>query len=144
MKTTAITVQNETPRDQATRGRRTMTVGKTYRFGSTTFQGGYLYAHRTVDEEVIKDGEALRTALSALAGKMELIDVTIKIYDAIFFLFFVAKPSLRPSDIIGQIQACIPAFGTWAADYIYTGVDGVQEQFMRIHLKNFGFRYEDG
>lgn len=119
-----------------------MTAGKIYRFGSTTFQGGYLYVHRTANGETIGDREALREALSVLAGKMGLIDVTIKIYGTIFFLFFVAKPSLRPIDIIRQIQACIPTFGTWDADYVYTGVDGVQEQHIRKELAKWGYEYD--
>ncbi len=120
-----------------------MTTRKTYKFGSTTFQGGYLYAHKTVAGETIKDREALRTALNALAAKMGLIDVTVKIYDAIFFLFFVAKPSLRPIDIIGQIQKSISSFGVWYEDYIYTGVDDLQEQHIRKQVAKWGYDYDE-
>ena len=60
---------------------------KLYTFSSSVAQGGYLYAHKTSAGAIV-DKEGLRNALSAISKKHELIDVTIKVYDTIFFLFF--------------------------------------------------------
>ena len=76
---------------------------KKYKFSHSAYQGGYLYAHKVANGK-IKNKEGLRNALNAAVKKFELIDSTIKIYDSVFFLFFMPKPSLKPTVLIESIQ----------------------------------------
>ena len=77
---------------------------KTYKFSHSIHQGGYLYIHKTKNNELIKNKEELRNSLNSVAKEFELIDVAIKIYDTIFFFFFMFKPKIAPMNIINRIQ----------------------------------------
>src|SRR3989338_7239812 len=94
---------------------------RVYKFSSCVAQGGYLYVHKTKNITSIANKEGLRNLLQAIAKKHELIDVTIKVYETIFFLFFQSKPSLKPVDLINNIQEHIGLFGLWDDDYVWTG-----------------------
>src|SRR3989344_6680427 len=109
---------------------------KLYKFSHSVAQGGYLYAHRTRDSSVLNiDG--LNVFLENIVKKHSLFDVTIKVYDDIFFLFFMSKLSLKPQDLIDSIQEGIVPFGKWDEDYIWTGVYDLQEKFVRKDLERF-------
>ncbi len=116
-----------------------------YKFSHSTHQGGYLYAHKTKDGHVIENKEGLRNALSAIVKQFDLIDTTIKIYDGIFFLFFMMKPSVVPQQVIDGIQKNIAPFSEWVDDYVYAGIYDLQERFIREDLrKKWGVDYERG
>lgn len=117
---------------------------KTYKFNSMVCQGGYLYAHKLSAGGMIKDKDGLKGALKKVADEFNLIDVTIKIYDAIFFFFFMAKPSVIPLDVINLIQESIASFGPWDKNYVYTSVYDLQEEYARKDLEKLGFDYDKG
>ena len=115
-----------------------------YKFSSSVSQGGYVYAHKTKTDSLILNKDGLRNALNAIAKQYELIDVTIKVYDNIFFLFFMMKSSVGPQRIIDTIQRNLASFSEWAEDYIYSGVYDLQEKHVRNELQKWGFNYEHG
>ncbi len=117
---------------------------RVYKFSSSVAQGGYLYVHKTKDGGAIVNKDGLRNLLHAIAKKHELIDVTIKVYDTIFFLFFQSKPSLRPLDLIENIQEHINLFGSWDEDHVWTGVYDLQEKYVRKDLEKWKYDYERG
>ena len=114
---------------------------KTYRFNHKVVQGGYLYAHKTY--EVIKNKEGLRNALKAIANKHKLIDPTVKVYDSIFFFFFMSR-NVKPNELIEKIQNNISNFGIWDKKYLYTTVYDLQEEYVRKDLEKLGFDYDEG
>lgn len=114
-----------------------------YKFSSSVAQGGYLYAHKTSDG-TITNFEGLRNALNAIAKKFELIDVTIKVYDTIFFAFFMSKPSLVPQELIDSIQRNTASFAKWDENYLWTGVYDLQEKYIRDYMAKVGYDYDDG
>ena len=116
---------------------------RVYKFSHSVAQGGYLYAHKT-KEGKISNKEGLRNLLNALAKKYELIEVTIKVYENIFFLFFQIKPSLKSADLIDNLQAHIDLFGLFDDTYILTGVYDLQEKYVRKDLERFGYDYDKG
>ncbi len=116
---------------------------KTYKFSSSVCQGGYLYVHKLVNGK-IENKEGLKNALNAIAKKFELIDVTIKIYDSIFFLFFMAKPRVKPIELIKCIHNNISYFGIWDKEYLYTTVYDLQEEYVKKDLEKWGYNYEKG
>ena len=79
-----------------------------YKFSHSVAQGGYLYAQKTAN--VIENKEGLRNALHAIAKKYGFIDFTIKVYDHIFFLFFMTNKSTIPQDIVDSVQRNIIHF----------------------------------
>lgn len=117
---------------------------KTYKFSHSVCQGGYLYAHKTAKGEIIENKEGLRNVLNAIANRYELIDVTIKIYDSIFFLFFMKRPSISPAEIIDSIQKNLAHFGLWDPGYIDTTVYDLQEGYVRKDMEKMGFDYDKG
>ena len=117
---------------------------KLYKFNHSVHQGGYLYAHKTSHEGLIRDRETLRKALKETAKKLELMDVTIKIYDSIFFLHFMMKPSIAPAKVIDSIQENIKHLNVWHNDYLFTGVYDLQEPYVRKDLERMGFDYDKG
>src|SRR3989338_6141737 len=106
---------------------------KMYKFSHSVAQGGFLYAHR-ISTGTIVNKEGLCNALSDISKKHELIDVTIKVYDTIFFLFFMLKPSLVPQKLIDSIQENTASFGSWDENYLWTGVYDLQEKYIREYL----------
>lgn len=116
---------------------------KTYRFRHKVVQGGYLYAHKTVSNTIIKDKPGLKSALNAIAKKFKLIDVTIKIYNSMFFFFFLSR-NIKPIELIEKIHKNISNFGVWDKDYIYTTVYDLQEEYVRRDLERLGFDYDKG
>lgn len=114
-----------------------------YKFSSSVAQGGYLYAHKTSDD-TITNMEGLRNALNAIAKKFELIDVTIRVYDKIFFMFFMSKPSLAPQELIDSIQSNTAPFAKWDENYLWTGVYDLQEKYIRENLTKGWYDYDDG
>lgn len=117
---------------------------KTYKFSHSVCQGGYLYAHKTAKQESIKNKEGLKNCLQAIAKRFELIDVTIKVYDSIFFFFFMTKPLVKPIELIKSIQNNTSCFCLWDPNYLYTGVYDLQEQYVRKDLKKLDFDYDKG
>ena len=114
-----------------------------YKFSSCVCQGGYVYTHRTKEKNIINK-TGLRNALNILVTHYALLDTTIKIYDTIFFLFFMTKPSMISQQLIKSIQESIAPFSTWADECIYTAVYDLQERFIREELRKWGFAYEQG
>lgn len=114
-----------------------------YKFSSSVVQGGYLYAHKTKDGSIVNK-EGLRNLLQAIAKKHDLLDITIKVYEMIFFIFFQIKPSLRPVDLINNIQEHIGLFGEWDDSYVWTGVYDLQEKYVRKDLEKWGMDYDKG
>ncbi len=113
-----------------------------YKFSSSVAQGGYLYAHKTSDG-AITHREGLRNVLTAIAKKFELIDVSIKVYNNIFFLFFMSKPSVAPQELIDSIQKNTASFAKWDEDYLWAGVYDLQERYLREYLAKAGYDYDD-
>ena len=113
-----------------------------YKFSHSVAQGGYLYAHKT-SGGAITNQEGLCNALNAIAKKFELIDVTIKIYDKIFFMFFMSKPSVAPQELIDGIQRNTASFAEWDEKYLWTGVYDLQENYLRKYLTKAGYDYDD-
>lgn len=113
-----------------------------YKFSHSVAKGGYLYAHKTTGD-AIANQEGLRNALNAIAKKFELIDVTIRVYDTIFFVFFMSKPSLAPQKLIDSIQSNTASFAEWDNDYLWTGVYDLQETYLREYLTKAGYDYDD-
>lgn len=117
---------------------------KLYKFSHSIYQGGYLYAHKTSHEGLIRNREQLRDAIEKTTKKLELMDVTIKIYDSIFFLYFMMKPSIAPAKVIDSIQENIKPLDVWHKDYLFTGVYDLQEPYIRKDLERMGFDCEKG
>lgn len=115
-----------------------------YKFSHSVGQGGYAYGHKTKSGFAVANKDGLRNALNAIAKQLELIDVTIKVYDDIFFIFFMMKPSVAPMQIIEKIQKNIIFFAEWADEYIYTGIYDLQEKYIREELCKWGFDYNWG
>ena len=115
-----------------------------YKFSHSAAHGGYVYVHKSINNAVIKDKEGLRNTLQVIAKKYELIDVTIKVYGTIFFLFFQSKPSLVPQQLIDTIQAETVLFSTWDEDYVWTGVYDLQEKYVRQDLERWRYDYDKG
>jgi len=117
---------------------------KTYKFSSCITNGGFLYAHKTADNQIIENKNGLKNALNKIAKEFELIDVTIKIYGSIFFFFFMMRPVIKTADIITSIHENISPFGLWNNEYIYSSVYDLQEEYVRKDLKKLGFDYNKG
>lgn len=118
-----------------------MKMRKTYKFSHKALQGGLLYSHRC---SKINNKEGLRNMLGAIVKKYSLIDVTIKIYDTIFFLFFMCKPTLKSIDLIEGIQKKLYLFGNWDKEYLYTTIYDLNEQFLRNFLKKHSYDFDKG
>ena len=82
-------------------------------------------------------------ALNAIAVQFKLIDATIKIYDSIFFLFFMSR-NVKPAELIEKIQKNISNFGFWDKEYLYNTVYDLQEEYVRKDLEKLGFDYDKG
>ena len=117
---------------------------KSYKFSHSVHQGGYFYCHKTANSESIQNKEGLRNALNAISIKFKLIDVTIRIYDTIFFFFFMMKPSVKPIELIETIHKNISTFGKWDKDYLYNTVYDLQEEYLRKDLEKWGLDYDKG
>lgn len=115
-----------------------------YKFSHAVHQGGYVYGHKTRAGHIITNKAGLGNTLDAIVQQYGLIDTTIKIYDNVFFLFFMMKPSVAPQQIINSIQKNIASFSEWAEDYSYAGVYDLQERFIRKDLEQGGLDYEQG
>lgn len=115
-----------------------------YKFSHSVHQGGYAYGHKTKENHIIKDREGLRDALNAIARQYGLMDVTIKVYSNIFFIFFMMRPSIAPQKIIDAIQKGIGEFSEWSDDYIFSGMHDLQEKFIKEELAKWGLDYEQG
>ena len=117
---------------------------KTYKFSHSVAQGGFFYTHKTLENLPIKNKEGLRNLLVAVERKLELLDVTIKIYENIFFFFFQHKPKLHPQEIIKTIQKHISQLQDWDEKYLYSTVYDLQEEYLRKDLKEWGYDYDEG
>jgi len=117
---------------------------KTYRFNRSIHQGGWIYAHKTVRDEKIEDKEKLIKALKKVGEEFELIDMTIRMYDNIFFFFFMFKPRIAPQQIIDAIQESIKGIQNWNEEYLFDGVYDLQEEYLKDYLKKLGFDYDKG
>ncbi|MFH1433227.1 MAG: hypothetical protein ABIG84_08515 [archaeon] len=117
---------------------------KTYKFSHSVCQGGYVYAHKTADEQILENKDGLINALHAIGEEFKLIDLTIKIYDTIFFFFFMTRPTVVPLKLIEAIQKNISAFGNWDQEYLYNEVYDLQEEYLRKDLDKWGYDYDEG
>ena len=113
-----------------------------YKFSHSVVQGGYLYAHKS--RELITNKIRLHEALDTVIEKFSLINATIKIYDHIFFLFFMTKPATKPEELIQTIQETITQFSDWNNEYVYTTIYDLKEQDINKYLTDCGFQYEKG
>ena len=109
-----------------------------YKFSHGVSQGGYMFANKILSEK-IENKEKLREILNEVTKKYELIDVTIKIYDKIFFFFFMMKPSLSQITIIDSIKKEIKTLGNFDEEYLFTNVYDLQEKYVREDLAKFKF-----
>ena len=114
-----------------------------YKFSHGVSQGGYMFANKILTEK-IENKEKLREILNVIVEKYQLIDVTIKIYDKIFFIFYMMKPSISQGLIIDSIKAEINTLGNFDEEYIFTSVHDLQEKYVREDLKKFKFDYDKG
>ena len=114
-----------------------------YKFNHSVVQGGYLYSHKIDGGETIKNKEGLKNALNAIAAKFKLIDPTVKVYDSIFFFFFLNR-NTAPIELIETIQKNIASVGIWYKDYLYTTTYDLQEKYLRGYLEKLGFDYDKG
>ena len=115
-----------------------------YKFSHSVAQGGWVYIHKAVTGELIKNKEGLRNVLKAVSTKCKLIDATIKIYDASFFFFFLEPKSIAPAKIIEAIHKNISSFANWDSEYTFTGVYDLQEKYIRKDLEEYGLDYDKG
>ncbi len=113
-----------------------------YKFSHSVFQGGYLYAHQA--STAIADKEMLRNALHSTAEKNRLIDVTIKIYERIFFIFCMIPLALAPQKVIDAIQCDIASLAEWEEGYLFKSVYDLQESYVREYLAKEGYDYDEG
>jgi len=115
-----------------------------YKFAHSVGRGGEVYIHKTISGKIIGNKQGLRNYLAAISKKHSLIDPTIKIYDTIFFLFFHTPKSLAPAVLIESIGKNLSLFSEWDEKYVFTGVNDLQEKFLRKDLEKWGFDYEKG
>lgn len=115
-----------------------------YTFSHSTAKGGNAYVHKTVVGKKIENKEGLRNYLNAISKKHGLIDPTIKIYDTIFFLFFHIPKSLASALLIESIGNELALFSEWDEDYVWTGIDDLQEKYLRKDLEKWGYDYDKG
>lgn len=116
---------------------------KLYKFSHSVCQGGFMFANKVLNGN-IKNKEGLKIILNSVALKFESIDVTIKVYDNIFFVFFMTKPSIALGEVIESIQKVIVSFGSWDEEYLFQNVYDLQEKYIRKDLKKIGFNYDNG
>ncbi len=100
-----------------------------------------MYCHKSLNK--IENKIGLKNALKAIAKKFELIDATVKVYDNVFFLFYLSR-KVSSDVLIKKILKNIYSFGEWDKDYIFTNVYDLQEKYVRKDLKEMGFDYEKG
>ena len=112
---------------------------KLYKFSHSISQGGIVYAHHGAFENKF----GLRNALIALTKKIGLLDPTVKVYDTLFFIFFVTKPQHVPTKIIEEIHRVIEPFGKFSEQYLFNGIYDVQEEYLKKFLAKQGFEWED-
>src|SRR3989338_2656840 len=101
---------------------------KTYKLSHSVFQGGYLYIHKTANGDQIADKWGLRHALVLTGEQLGLIDVTVKVYDTIFFIFFMMKKNVKPITVIERIQEEINKFGKWHDGEFFGTAYDLQEE----------------
>ena len=117
---------------------------KLYKFSHSVHQGGYFYCHKTENNGTIQNKEGLRNVLKAISIKYKLIDVTTKIYENIFFFFFMMRPSVKPVELIEAIHKNIDSFAKWDKDYLYNTAYDLQEVYLRKDLEKLGVDYGKG
>lgn len=115
---------------------------KMYKFRHSVCQGGYLYSRGVVSGEILNKS-GLKLVLDSVVNKFDLIDVTIKIYKNIFFIFYMVKPSVVLKDLFDTIDSVISSFGNWNKDYVVTNVYDLQEKYVREDLLKLGFDYDN-
>ena len=117
---------------------------KTYKFGHSVCQGGYFFAWKTKKGAELQRGDELRRRVNLVVQQFALIDTTLKVYDSIFFLFFMFKPSIRRQDIIDALVESIGDLEEWDDKHLCTGAYDLQEKYIRNELQKWGFDYEQG
>lgn len=116
---------------------------KLYKFSHSVSQGGFIYIHKLKTGNIINK-PGLRNYLTAISKKFKLIDVTIKIYDSVFFFFYVMNPSVAPLSLINEMQKSLCSFGDWEEEYAISGIYDVQKEYIRKFLKQHGLDYNKG
>ena len=103
-----------------------------------------MFIWKTKEECEIKNKTELRNHLNSVIQQFELIDVTIKIYNSIFFLFFTFKPRMVLQQIIDTIVEKIKDTEELTKDNICTATYDLQEPYVRKELSEYGFNYDEG
>jgi hypothetical protein len=116
----------------------------TYVYSHSVSKGGNVYLQKTINQEIIKNKEGLRSVLQAIVRKYQLIDANIKIYDEVFFFFFHLPKGVSAGNIIDTIQQNIVNKERWDEEYVFTGVYDLQEHHVKEYLEKHGFEYEEG
>ena len=114
---------------------------KTYKFSHKVVQGGQMYCHKLLNK--IENKLGFKNALKAIVKKYKLIDATIKVYDNIFFIFYLSR-NIAPQTLIDTIHQNMSSFGKWDKDYMFTNVYDLQEKYVRKDLEEMGFDYDKG
>ena len=115
---------------------------KTYKHSHHISQGGSVYIHRS--KIPIANILGLKNVLHAVSKKFGLLDVTIKVYNVVFFMFCKMRPSTIPNDLRQAIQRNLPYFGSWDDEYVFDNVYDLQEPYVRKYLQDLGLDYDKG
>lgn len=116
---------------------------KVYKHSHSASAGGWFFAQR-VRVGKIENKEELRIRLNEASRKLNLIDVTAKIYDNIFFMFFAMKSTLATTQAIEEIQKNIAGIADWDSKYLFDGVYDVHKEYLKKYLAKTGFDFEKG
>jgi hypothetical protein len=68
----------------------------------------------------------------------------VKVYDTVFFLFCLPRPSTAPVQLIECIQRNIGSFAQWDKEYVWNGIYDPQEKYLRKDLENAGLDFDNG
>jgi DNA-binding PadR family transcriptional regulator len=108
---------------------------KTYRYSHSIGQGGFMFVQKS-DKPI--DKEPLWKALQPAIEKCKLIDVTLKVHENVFFLFFAAPRGHSPQQVADEIRSAIAWLAWWDEEYLMVTVDDVQEESVKKELARLG------
>lgn len=116
---------------------------KLYKFSHSACQGGFMFSNKVLSGSIVHKDE-FRYDLEKVRDELELIDVTIKIYNDTFFIFLMMKPSISIQIIIDKINEVSSKYGNFSKDYFWSNVYDLQEQYIKQDLEKLGFNYDEG
>jgi hypothetical protein len=108
---------------------------KTYRYSHSIRQGGFMFVQKS-DKPI--DKEPLAKALEPAIEKCKLIDVTLKVHENVFFLFFAPPRRHSPQQAADDIRSAIAPLASWDEEYLMVTVDDVQEESVKKELARLG------